>query len=370
MGNQMGRWLAGLCCLFLAYCGAANAFEDDENCLMCHKYPKMGRITEEGIRKYYYIMPNVFSKTVHRNVPCRDCHNYIKELPHKPVAEGVNCAQECHSIKNPATGKPFTHKPIYDVYKQSVHGREKVAKGLDADKPYCITCHTNPLYNPDEDRPPAKIVDRCVVCHEDRGFVEKWYSHTSRRIREVKRSPQEIVALCSSCHADADLIARHQQAAKEQGRELGRKFPFAAVSYADSFHGKITKYGGSNVANCLSCHAAAVNYYLNVHDLRPSRDPKSPVSSENRVKTCQQCHERADQNYAALDPHPTEHKEDNPFKHYADLIYGIVGNVVLALLVGMAAFETLGRFRDGASWRFREGTSWWRRTRRPSNRIS
>lgn len=370
MKKRIGGWLAGLMCLLLACIGPAQAFEDDEACLMCHKYPKMGRITEDGVQKHYFVMPDVFSKTVHRNVPCRDCHNYIKELPHKPVTEGVTCNQECHSIKNPATGKPFSHKPIYDVFKKSVHGREKVAKGIDDDKPYCINCHTNPLYNAKEEKPPKEIVDRCVVCHEDAKFAEKWYNHTSRRIREVKRSAQEIVEMCSSCHADKDLIDRHQQAAKEEGRELGRKFPFAAKSYEDSFHGKMTKYGSDNVANCLDCHASTANYYMSVHDLRPSRDPASPVHEKNRVQTCKQCHTMADENYAALDPHPTSHKEDSPFTYYANLIYSIIGDSVLVLLVGLAAFETWGRLRDGVSWRFRDGTSWWRRTRRKSNRVA
>lgn len=364
------RWcLAGMLSLMLGYAGQAQAFEDDEACLMCHKYPKMGRITEEGQQKTYYVMPHVFSKTVHRNVPCRDCHSYIKELPHKPVTEGVTCNAECHSIQNPSTGKPFSHKPIYDAFKKSVHGREKIAKGNDADKPYCINCHTNPLYNAKEEKPPKHIVDRCVVCHEDAKFAEKWYNHTSRRIREVRRSSQEIVEMCSSCHADKDMVARHQQAAKEEGREMGRKFPIAAESYNESFHGKVTKYGNTDAANCLNCHASAVNYYLSVHELLPSRDPRSPVSAENRVQTCKQCHVRADKNYAALDPHPSSKKEDNLFKHYADMVYTIVGDSVLVMLVGLAAFETWGRLRDGASWRFRDGSSWWRRTRRKSNRI-
>lgn len=365
------RWcVACILPLLLGLAGTALAFEDDEACLMCHKYPKMGRVTEEGVQKSYYVIPEVFSKTVHRNVPCRDCHTYITELPHKPVKEGVTCNAECHSIKNPATGKPFTHKPIYDEYKKSVHGREKTAAGNDADKPYCIDCHTNPLYNATEEAPPKKIVDRCVVCHEDRKFAEKWYNHTSRRIREVKRSPQEIVALCTRCHSDKQMLERHQRTAKEEGRTLGRKFLIAGESYDESFHGKVVKYGNTKAANCLDCHANTVNYYLSVHQLIPSRDPLSPVSPQNRVQTCKQCHLMADQNYAALDPHPSSKKEDNLFKHYADMIYGIVGDSVLALLVGMAWFETWGRWRDGASWRFRNGSSWWRRTRRKSNRIS
>jgi len=356
------RWL--LLTLIIGLPGAAWAFVDDEACLMCHKYPKMGRITDEGIQKSYYIMPGTFSRTVHRNVPCRDCHSYIKQLPHRPVKQGVTCDSECHSVKNPSTGKPFSHKPIYNTYKKSVHGREKLEEGLDGDKPYCITCHTNPLYNAEEEAPPKEIVDRCVVCHEDSEFAERWYNHTSRRIREVKRNSIEIVALCTSCHGDQKLIDRHVADAEEKGREIGRKFPVAAVSYSDSFHGKVTRYGNTDAANCLNCHASAENYYMSVHELRPSRDPKSPNHADNRVNTCRQCHKTADANYASLDPHPSGKKEQNNFVYYANKVYDIVGEVVLVGLMALAAFETFGRRRDGVSWRFRAGSSWWRRRER------
>lgn len=358
-----GYWQA-LVLILALWPGIGAAFEDDESCLMCHKYPKMGRMTEEGVQKSYYVMPNTFSRTVHRNVPCRDCHSYIKELPHRPVETGVQCDSECHSVQNPSTGRPFSHKPIYNVYKESVHARKKVEDDLDADKPYCITCHTNPLYNPDEKEAPKHIVDRCVACHEDEAFARKWYNHTSRRIREVKRSPREVVALCSTCHGDQELIDRHLKAAEKEGRELGEKFEIAAESYKDSFHGKVTKYGGMKSANCLDCHASQEDYYVSVHALRPSRDPESPVHEDNRVNTCRQCHETADENYAALDPHPGSGKKDNEFKHYAEMVYNIVGDTALVVLVGLAAFETIGRRRDGAGWRFVKGTSWWRRRRR------
>ncbi|MDH5778704.1 MAG: hypothetical protein OEZ33_10870, partial [Gammaproteobacteria bacterium] len=137
--------LASLLALLLLS-SSAQAFEDDEGCLLCHKYPKMGRVTEDGTRRSYYVMPHVFGDTVHSNVPCTGCHTYIKELPHRPVKEGVTCNTECHTIKNPATGKNFSHKIIYDKYKQSSHFRPKLAAGHEQDKPYCVTCHRNPVY--------------------------------------------------------------------------------------------------------------------------------------------------------------------------------------------------------------------------------
>lgn len=355
---------------FFIYNPPLMAFEDDTACLMCHKYPKMGRITEQGIKRTYQVIPSKFGSTVHRNVPCTDCHNYIKQLPHRKVKQGVSCNSECHSIKNPATGKNFSHQPIYDKYKGSVHGREKVVEGLDNDKPYCINCHTNPVYNPDETTPPKRILDRCVVCHEDREFVSNWYSHTSRRIREVKRSPSEIVKLCSNCHGDTELLDRHSKAAEKEGRKLGKKFKIAVKSYNESFHGKVTSYGFNKAANCLDCHVKKDNYYMNVHDIRPSRDEQSPMHINNRLETCQRCHTHADENYVQLDPHPSNAKVDNPFNYYANLVYGWVGNVVIVMLVGMGIIETVGRRRDGVIWRMRKGSSWRRRSSRGRDRVA
>ncbi len=345
------------------------AFIDEEGCLLCHKYPKMGRITEDGQRRSYYVMPHVFNKTVHRNVPCRDCHNYIKELPHKEVTTGVTCDTECHSVKNPATGKNFSHKPIVDVYEKSAHGREKIAEGLDADMPYCVTCHTNPLYNPSEEKPPKRITDRCVVCHEEPGFVDSWYDHTSRRVREVKRNSAEIVAMCSACHSDEKLIDRHLAAAEKKGEPLGRKFQNAIESYDKSFHGKVVSYGYNESANCLDCHANYENYYMSVHDIRPSRDPQSSVSAENRYKTCKRCHVYANEDYVAIDPHSTSDPVDNAFRHYAEIIYNWVGYVVITVFLGLALFETIGRRRDGVNWMIRDGSSWRRKSRRGRDRL-
>jgi hypothetical protein len=372
----MGIWLkilwlaaAGLVLSFAAPPVAQAAFEDDEACLMCHKYPRMGRVTQEGVFRSYNVPPDKFSKTVHRNVPCRDCHNYIKELPHRPVEVGVECNQQCHSKNNPATGKPFSHQPVYDIYKNSVHAREKVAEGLDADKPYCITCHTNPLYNPHQTEPPKKIVDRCELCHEKLDFVTQWYSHTSRRVLEVKRTGKEIVELCSRCHSNEKLLERHAAAAEESGEPLGEKFLIAAESYEESFHGKVTKYGLEGAATCLDCHADQKNYYRGLHGILPSRDPAAPTNEKNRVNTCRKCHKDADEKFLSVDPHPSFDEKYNPVLHKAEAIYGIVGNAVVAALIGLSLFETFGRRRDGVAWRVRWGSTWWRRSRRNRKRI-
>ncbi len=372
MQNRLKYWLLFAVMLTLALTGlpaAQAAFEDDEACLMCHKYPRMGRVTQDGVFRSYSVPPEMFSNTVHRNVPCRDCHNYIKELPHRPVKTGVTCDQECHTKKNPATGKPFSHKPVYDLFQKSVHARGKIAEGLDANKPYCISCHTNPLYNPNQTEPPKKVVDRCELCHEKLDFVTQWYSHTSRRVLEVKRSGEEIVALCSRCHSNEKMLERHAAAAEEAGEPLGEKFLIAAKSYEESFHGKVTKYGLEGAATCLDCHADQENYYRGVHGILSSRDPESPTHKNNRVKACRQCHENADEKFLAVDPHPSFDAKYNPVLHKAEAIYGVVGNSVVVALIGLSLFETFGRRRDGVGWRIRWGSTWWRRSKRNRKRI-
>ncbi len=344
-------------------------FEDDEACLMCHKYIRMARITEEGIFRSYYVPPDTFSKTVHRNVPCRDCHSYIKQLPHRPVEEGVRCEKECHSKKNPATGKPFSHKAIFDLYSQSVHARQKQETGLDADKPYCITCHTNPVYNPAEVSPPKEILDRCELCHEKSEFVKQWYFHTSRRVLDVKRTGQDIVEICTRCHADEDLIERHQNAAESEGREIGEKFSIAGKSYKDSFHGKVTRYGLVSAATCLDCHADNQEYYKGVHNILPSRNALSPVNKSNRVNTCKRCHKNADEKYSVVDSHPSFDEKHNPILHKGELAYSIFGNCIVIFLIGLSMFETWGRKRDGAGWRIHKGSTWWRKSKRHKDRI-
>lgn len=345
------------------------AFEDDEACLMCHKYPRMGRVTQEGVFRSYHVAPEKFSKTVHRNVPCRDCHDYIKELPHRPVEVGVRCDQECHTKENPATGKPFSHKPIADLYQKSVHARPKKAAGLDVDKPYCITCHKNPLYNPHQTELPKKVIDRCELCHEKPEFVSQWYSHTSRRVLEVKRTGKEIVELCSRCHSKKKMLERHKKAAEDEGKQMGEKFLIAAESYKESFHGKVTEYGFEGAATCLDCHADQKNYYKGVHGISSSLNPVSPTHADNRVNTCSRCHTNADDNFKVVDPHPSFDEEYNPVLHEAESIYGIVGEVVVLALIGLSMFETVGRRRDGVGWRLRWGSTWWRRSRRKRDRI-
>lgn len=348
---------------------AAQRFEDDEACLACHQYPKMKRTDEDGTLRSFHVSADVFSVTVHRNVPCRDCHTGIRQIPHQPVTTGVNCADTCHSINNPATGRPFSHAAIVEPYMKSIHGRDKVATGFDARKPYCVYCHTNPPYDANRPVPPEEVVSRCVVCHENRDFAVRWYRHTGRRILEVHRTSEEVVALCSSCHGDPRMIDAAVIHAQQTGEELGRKFTDAVASYDRSFHGKLAGLGLADAANCLDCHADADDYYRSVHAILPSSNPAAPTSDDKRVATCKRCHTGAGPNYASLDPHPEEGAESWPWLKLFQEVYGFLTPIIIVSFIGLAMFETLGRRRDGIAWLLQMGSTWRRRSRRGRDRV-
>ena len=102
-----------------------------------------------------------------------------------------------------------------------------------------------------------------------------------------RRSHEEIVALCTSCHEDSTKMSRH-------GIE-------SIETYKDTFHWVQLKYGVENAPDCISCHIP-IGY--SAHDIRPRKDPLSPINKNNRVNTCsnqggiQECHPRATQEFA------------------------------------------------------------------------
>ncbi|MBI4849548.1 MAG: hypothetical protein HY808_13405 [Nitrospirae bacterium] len=316
---------------------------DKENCLMCHKYRQIGRIDEQGRKRSYYVNENIYSNTVHRNVPCRDCHTYINKLPHDPVTEEVNCANECH-IKPPFSSENFSHKKIIDVYNKSVHGlKPNDSTELKKAKPYCKYCHQNPIYTKvDEERVASTSLLRCLNCHERQG-VTMAYKHITHRLRnKTSRSPQEIVQLCSkNCHENVEQMKRFR--VSEVSLE-------AVETYNSSIHGKSVSLGSQVSADCVSCHATN-----SIHDIYKKDESQSTVNLRNKANTCRQCHTNVNDRFVQIDVH-SSHKK--PIIHFIafGLTFAFYGSVFG--LIGLSIVETLGRKKDGIEWQIKKGTSW------------
>jgi hypothetical protein len=320
---------------------------DKENCLMCHKYRQIGRIDEQGRKKSYYVNENIYANTTHRNVPCRDCHSYIDKLPHDPVTEEVNCANECH-IKPPFSKENFSHKSIIDVYNKSVHGiKQEDPDDLKQAKPYCKYCHLNPVYTRvDEERVAFdETLGRCLNCHERKGVTQA-YKHIAHRLRhKTSRSPQDIVQLCSiNCHADLTVMKKFN---------VSPESIEAVATYNESIHGKAVGLGSQEAADCVSCHATS-----NIHDVYKKDNPLSTVHKDNLINTCKQCHKDVNDRFVQIDVHSGLGPHEKPVLYTVNLGLTVVFYGSVLSLIGLAVIETMGRRKDGIEWQIKGGTSW------------
>jgi hypothetical protein len=307
---------------------------DRDNCLMCHKHRYSGRIDESGKRWNYNVDEIIYNHSVHRKIECRDCHTYITKIPHDPVTQVVNCANQCH-IKPPFAQENFSHKKIIDAYDDSVHGiRPGDSEELKSAKPHCKYCHLNPLYTKISEKRVAfeETLRRCYNCHEKVGVTQAYKHMTHRLRRKTSRSSREIVQLCAKCHQDVALMKKLN--ASDKALE-------AVETYNQSIHGKLVRLGSEKAANCISCHASSA-----LHDI--------------------QCHEKTNSWFIKIAVHPSTKHEENQVVYLMSIFFRLALYGSVFSMVGLMLFETFGRKRDGIKLLLRNGTTW----RGPSKRRS
>jgi hypothetical protein len=270
----------------------SNAVSDTENCLLCHRYPSIGRYDESGTKRVFYVNDKKFAASIHGKLKCKSCHVGLDRIPHTDVKK-VDCATTCH-IKEPSTNQEFSHSNMIKKFEASVHGAGPAQnpKPFPEDLPTCKYCHTNRMYNPLEGMwgnsaaLSNETLTRCIGCHTKESWAENFYAHFTHRMRR-RRTQSEVVKLCTSCHENAHKMARH-------GLE-------SIETYKDTFHWNLVRYGVRNAPDCISCHVP-VGY--STHDIRPRTDPVSPLHIFNRIKTCsnqgglQVCHPGATAEFA------------------------------------------------------------------------
>ncbi len=273
---------------------------DEEDCLICHKYPGLGRIDQKtGRLRIFYVAGSKFLNSVHSQVLCRNCHLNLDVIPHTD-AKKVDCTTKCH-IKEPSTGKEFSHGKINNKLSHSVHGRDTTGKPkkYPEDMPGCTDCHVNEIYQPVSDLTTLEAgisfnaLRRCLGCHDDKQWTNRFYNHFSHRMHR-SRTSLETVKLCLNCHQDGEMMARHGL--------------MPTANYQDTYHWKAVLYGDPNAPDCLNCHAP-IGY--TVHSMVPADDPNSPVNKKNLRRTCaggsgtQQCHPHATEKFVSGKIHRT-----------------------------------------------------------------
>ncbi len=259
---------------------------DIGNCLLCHKYPGLSRVDEQGKLRLLYINEDIFNNSVHAKVKCEGCHSDITKIPHDP-AKKVDCLSDCH-IKEPSSEQKFSHNDVSTSLSKSVHGKLDIdgkEKKYPEDLPSCKDCHDEPLYRPISFFKQARAgisessLSRCKTCHKNNDFIYRFYNHVTSRMHRT-RNPLNIAEACARCHDDPKLVQRHN---------LGTK---AVFSYGETFHGKAAKFLDDRVPDCLDCH---VNKGDPSHLMLQHTDPRSSIHENNRVKsgTMIDCHPRS-----------------------------------------------------------------------------
>jgi formate dehydrogenase gamma subunit len=331
---------------------------DDDDCLACHGDESAVDDTGRSV----FVNAERRAASVHGGFACADCHGEITEYPHpKPVprARCASCHEDtaeefaasvhasarrngdrsapgCTSCHGPAHeilpaddprsrvskkilpetcgachanpdfvarhNLPFA-RPV-ETYRLSVHGRA-VQEGNDA-AATCSDCHgshsTVPARDPKSPINHWNVAKTCSRCHEEIGKVFAESIHGQAVGRGATGAP-----VCTDCHGEHAILAPAEPGSLVNparvssvtcGRchadeRLAQQYNLPAenvAAYRDSFHGLAQRSGSQTVANCASCHG--------IHNILPSKDPRSTVNPANLGKTCGACHPGAGQRFA------------------------------------------------------------------------
>jgi len=187
---------------------------------------------------------------------------------------------------------------IIERYTESIHGKGLLQSGLVVTA-MCTDCHRAhselPSKNPNSSVNPNNIAATCGRCHH--GIEEQFVQsiHSSKVTHTNKELP-----VCSDCHTAHRIRRTDLEGFKlEIMTQCGRCHQQIAKTYFDTYHGKVSQLGYTKTAKCYDCHGA--------HDIQPVSDPRSHLSRENVVKTCQKCHPGATRRFAGYLTHATHH---------------------------------------------------------------
>jgi hypothetical protein len=318
-----------------------------DNCLLCHKYPGISRIDEEGQFRLFYVNESIFNNSVHARVKCQGCHADIQEIPHKETKK-VDCLTQCHIIE-PSSEKKFSHKDVDTFINNSVHSKldeNDVEKKFSEDMPGCKDCHDNPLYRPLSffKRVRYGVSDaslgRCRVCHKKDEFIYRFYNHVTTRLHK-SRNPLNIAEVCARCHNDPAIVSRHNLSTK------------AVYSYGETFHGKAAKFLDERIPDCLDCH---VNKGESVHQMLNHEDPTASTFKDNRSKICTNidCHPSASPKFANYSVHAEFNLTQRPVQYYFTLFFIVLTGGTLLPLMGIIFLDCVRRIFPNAVIRRRK----------------
>lgn len=362
-GTFQSLMLAGAACLALLAPRAALAADklDNAGCLECHdssrkKIEVPGKDDEK--RVLAHINAGKFGKGIHGDMQCVECHkditdskaNHAKAADIKPA----NCVT-CHeTLWETARKEKLTEEKERlgqvvrnaEAYRNSFHAKP------DKDDPSrpmatCEDCHNSHEFNV----PPKgtarrtvwhkSIPDTCgAKCHEDQ--LEAYAS--SIHGEELLENGNVKSAVCTDCHTAHSIAATASETFKLRNIEAcGNCHVEGLRSFADTYHGQVSRLGYAYAAKCADCHES--------HKILPADHPKSTINPKNRLKTCSKCHSDkkpgmhdATPGFVTFGPHANTHD----FEKYPQMY--IAGKFMVGLLIFVFAFF----WAHSGLWYYRE----------------
>lgn len=209
----------------------------NRDCMACHAAFSL-TMDRGGETISLFVDEGDYSSSAHAGTACAQCHTDVSASLERPCATSngkVDCAV-CHA------------EPV-EMYQSGTHGQLQAAG--DTDAPDCAACH-------------------------GKHAVMKSSSPASPTF------PSNVPNLCGECHAEGGSVSA-RNGGSEGGSDGNGSGIDAVAQYRDSIHGKgLTDSGLLVTATCASCHGA--------HNVLPSHDPDSRVSSDHVADTCGECH--------------------------------------------------------------------------------
>jgi len=332
---------------------------DNATCLTCHGADRSKievRDENDDTRTLAPVSHEKFAQGVHAKLQCVACHTDIvdnsaehKKLPGATPPDCAGCHQKLwESVEANPVGKERLGVVFANIaaYKASFHARPD-ADNPDKPKAACADCHATHDFavpkkgTPEREQWRLTIPETCgAKCHEDQ--LEDYEGSVHGALTMGKADPKG--AVCIDCHTTHEIVGTSSDPFKLKNVEAcGGCHVEELHSYRDTYHGQVNKLGYTYTAKCKDCHGS--------HDIQGPADPESKVHPDNRLKTCQQCHNdrkpgmvTATAGFVTFGPHANGHDRDK----YPEM--WISTKFMVALLIGVFAFFWL----HSGLWYYRE----------------
>jgi len=337
--------------------GAEPAGAKPENavCLSCHGNEGFAMPGPDGKMRSLYVIPDKFAKSVHGKRLCVECHKNITEDPHQKVEVRVSCV-ECHQALWEAAQKENRTQEFARLgvvveqiqrYLKSVHARPSI-EDQSRTNATCYNCHDAHYVYPVGSTVRAEwrlnIPKACGNCHSKQ--LGEYL--TSVHGREVTEKANPKAAICSDCHTTHDVDRPRLDSIKLViTRNCGSCHDASYETYTNTYHGQVQTLGYAYTAKCFDCHGS--------HAIQRAGSPASTVHPDNRLGTCQKCHQGATKGFVTFEPH------GNPRDYDRYPYLWIAAKFMIALLAGVFAFF----WTHTTLWFYREYKDRQERKKRP-----